>query len=119
MNTIYIPTEEELTAYALGEVDDKQKEAIEIAVSIQPDTKVLLDAIRETIEMSEGVFAGINAEALSEEQRETVVSAASNVVRLPRRRSWQRVVGYAAAACLVAGIVVLNASDIGERMGQT
>ncbi|MFP6596500.1 MAG: hypothetical protein VCC01_03510, partial [Candidatus Hydrogenedentota bacterium] len=119
MNTIYIPTEEELTAYALGEVDDKQKEAIEIAVSIQPDTKVLLDAIRETIEMSEGVFAGINAEALSEEQRETVVSAASNVVRLPRRRSWQRVVGYAAAACLVAGIVVLNASDIGERLGQT
>ena len=104
MNTHYTPTEEELTAYVLGEADASQVEAIEAAVESQPETKQLLDAIRETIELSEAVFADIKAEALSTEQRKTVESAASNVIRLPQRKTWEKIVSYAAAGGIVAVI---------------
>jgi Ca-activated chloride channel homolog len=104
MNTEYTPNEEELTAYVLGEVDDTKKEWIESAITTQPETKVLLDGIRQTIELSAGMFAHADSETLSSEQREVLTSAVNNVVRFPKRRAWQRVVGYAAAAGIVAAI---------------
>ncbi|MFP6582058.1 MAG: VWA domain-containing protein [Candidatus Hydrogenedentota bacterium] len=104
MNNEYIPTEEDLTAYALGEADDAQKKLIEEAIAVQPVTKALLDEIRGTIELSEATFAGLKAEELSEKQRASVEAAVATVIPMPRKNNWLRVVSYAATVALMAGI---------------
>ena len=101
MNKHYTPTEEELTAYVLGECDTKQTEAIEEAVAFQKDTAELLGAIRETIKISEGLFSTTTDESLSEEQRAEVASAAENVVPIRKHRIVRTALSTAAALLLL------------------
>lgn len=110
MNNDYIPTEEDLTAYALNEADEAQKKMIEDAIATQPATKTLLDELRGTIELSEATFAGLKAEELSEKQRASVEAAVATVIPMPRKNNWRRVVSYAATVAVVGGIgyAVLN-----------
>ena len=109
MNSEYTPTEEELTAYVLGECDDIQTKAIETAVAAQAETAELLEAIRETVELSAGLYSAVSGEALSDEQRAELTSAAENVVPLtPKRRTFTLAEGLVAVAVLgVVSSIVL------------
>lgn len=119
MNSEYIPTEEELTAYVLGECDYEQCEAIETAIRNQAETADLHEAIRETVALSTGLFSGVDEESLSEAQRAELTSAVENVVPLRPKRSVFMRNGLVAAAmvAIMASVVVLNNNNLREEIG--
>jgi len=96
--------EETLTAFALGEVDAAEREAIEAALIDDPEARELLDAIQATAQLATEVFADAPQATLTDDQRAAIAAeAADDVVILPKRRPW-RWIAAAASFLLLFGV---------------
>ncbi|MFH1572290.1 MAG: von Willebrand factor type A domain-containing protein, partial [Gemmatimonadota bacterium] len=96
--------EERLTAYALGEVDDRERAAIEAALADDPEARELLEAIEATAQLATEVFADAPAASLTDDQRAAIAAeAADDVVVMPRRHPW-RWIAAAASFLLLFGV---------------
>src|SRR5258707_12592848 len=80
--------EEDLTAYALGELDGEARAAVEAILAGSADARREVDEVREAAARLRQAFASVPHQALTPEQRAAVEAEA---VRAPGRRprgSW-------------------------------
>jgi Ca-activated chloride channel family protein len=113
MSKQFIPTEEQITAWVLGELDSVEAEWVEAAVQGDPELQALAEAIRMTVNLSEEAYADLHQEetaALTDEQHAEIDSAAGTVIPLKRQNTiWKGVVRYgvmAASLVLVASLML-------------
>ena len=75
-----------LTAYALGEVSDEERAAVERFLNENPDARAEVEEIRAAATLLTGALAEEDAPALTPEQRAAVLEAAEPApIRAPVR----------------------------------
>jgi len=89
--------EEDLTAYALGELDAEARAAVEAMLAGSADARREVEDVRATAARLKEAFASVPHQALTPEQRGAVEAEAARGARRPRR-------AWAVAAALVAGV---------------
>jgi len=94
-----------LTAYALGEVSDEERAAVERFLNENPDARAEVEEIRAAATLLTGALAEEEAPALTPEQREAVLEAAADPAptRAPARHG-RLVLRLALAAGLIVAI---------------
>ncbi len=112
------PTDPKLTAYALGELDEKERAAVEAALDDQARAEA--DKIRATAQLLKQELANEPCPALDKSQREKIESAAmspANKIIPFRSKKFRWTVGLAAAAAiaLMVGLPMLQSSRETER----
>ncbi|NLV42263.1 MAG: VWA domain-containing protein [Candidatus Hydrogenedentes bacterium] len=91
-----------LTAYALGEVTDEERAAVERFLNENPEARAEVEDIRAAATLLAGALAEEDAPALTPEQRAAVLAAAGPAsVRAPARRG-----RLALRLALAAGLIV-------------
>jgi secreted protein with Ig-like and vWFA domain/anti-sigma factor RsiW len=92
-----------LTAYALGEVTDEERAAVERFLDENPDARAEVEDIRAAATLLAGALAEEDAPALTPEQRTAVLEAAADPapVRTPARRG-----RLALRLALAAGLII-------------
>src|SRR6187549_1933347 len=90
--------EEDLTAYALGELDGEARAAVEATLAESADARREVDEVRATAARLRKAFASVPHQALTPAQRGAVDAEAGRVARSPR---W-----WSVAAALVAVAVI-------------
>jgi Ca-activated chloride channel homolog len=98
------PREEDLTAYALGELDGEARAAVEAVLAESADARREVDEVRAAASRLREAFASVPHQALTPAQRAAVEAEAARA-GLPRRR--RLVVSLAAAASVVAITIAL------------
>ena len=95
--------EEDLTAYALGELEGEARAAVEAMLAGSEDARLEVDEVRATAARLREAFASVPHQALTSTQRAAVEAEAARGARRPRR-SWSSAAALAAgvAASLVA-----------------
>ncbi|HET6898696.1 MAG TPA: von Willebrand factor type A domain-containing protein [Vicinamibacteria bacterium] len=91
------PREEDLTAYALGELDAEARAAVEAMLAGSADARREVEEVRATAARLRDAFASATHQAPTSEQRAAVEAEAAREPR-SRRRSWS------VAASLIAGV---------------
>jgi Ca-activated chloride channel family protein len=91
------PREEDLTTYALGELDGEARAAVEEFLAGSADARREVEEVRAVASRLRGAFASVPHEALTPAQRAVVEAEAAREPR-SRRRSWS------VAASLIAGV---------------
>jgi Ca-activated chloride channel family protein len=89
--------EEDLTAYALGELDGEARTAVEALLAGSADARREVDEVREAAARLREAFASVPHQALTPVQRAAVEAEAARGARRPRR-------SLSVAAALVAGV---------------
>ena len=99
--------EEDLTAYALGELDAEARAAVEVMLAGSADARRDVDDVRATAARLKEAFASVPPQALTPAQRAAVEAEVARGARRPRR-SWSTAAALAAgvAASVVALAVV-------------
>jgi len=100
--------EEDLTAYALDELDGEARTAVEAILAGSVDARREVDEVREAAARLREAFASVPHQALTPEQRAAVEEEAARGVRRSRRsRSVAAALVAGVAASLVALVVVV------------
>ena len=94
-----------LTAYALGEMDERERTAFEALLAEDPDAQAEVEAIRGVAGQLTQDLAGEPCPELTAAQKQNVHDEAATRRSVPRLwRVVGTVAGLAAAACLLAGL---------------
>lgn len=93
----------QLTAYALGELPEDERRAVEARIQNQPALQAEVDQIRALAAQLETELAGESAPALTDVQRQAILAAPAaghdrgRLARFP----WRKISGFAAVAAVV------------------
>jgi Ca-activated chloride channel homolog len=107
MNSKFTPTEEQLTAWVLGELDAAEAKQVAEAVNADAKLRAVTDEIQATIEMSEAAFSELHAAdvpELSDSQEAEIDAAAGNVVPVNFKKgkiTRKKMIEYAVSAAMV------------------
>jgi Ca-activated chloride channel family protein len=96
-----------ITAFALGELNGDERDAVETAVAADPELQELVKEVGVAANLAGLALRQANAPGLSEEQRQAILDAAEQVTRplINRRRGgWRMGRFIAMAACVVLGL---------------
>jgi len=117
---------ERLTAYALGELDDAEREAVEKALETDKTARELVDELRGTARFAGEALKAQPAAALAQEQRQAIERQAAtarpnpvqaNLRKKRRRTRWGMLAITAAAATLL--VVVATPNLLRSRVAST
>jgi Ca-activated chloride channel homolog len=108
--------EEDLTAYALGELDGEARAAVEAMLTGSAEVRREVEEVRATAARLREAFASVPHQALTPAQRAAVEAEAARDTWRPRR-SWSVAAALVAgvAASLVALVVVFSPFERRER----
>jgi len=106
------PREEDLTAYALGELDGEARTAVEEVLARSAAARREVEEVRAVAARLRGTFASVPPEALTPAQRAAVEAEAAREPR-SRRRSWS--IAAALAAGVAASLVVVAVTFVPLR----
>jgi Ca-activated chloride channel family protein len=100
------PNDPRLTAYALGELDEAQRAAIEVDLQNSPDTRAAVDKIRAVAAQLTDELAAEPCPELETQQKLRIANRASGVEgrKQPPVRWW--IVSTAVAACILVAVSV-------------
>ena len=107
------PDDTRLTAFALGELDDADRAAVEAEIADCAESRKYIEEVRETARLLTEQFHAEPAPGLTPEQRraiEVVLEPAAAVLPLRRRFRWAPVLGFAAAAGIFGVVVTVSLS---------
>ena len=105
---------DKLTAYVLGELGPVEHGEIARLVAEDPETRALVDEIRNTVTITAEWFQAEPALDLGDTRRQAIEQAAQRKYRPPRVRAWFRRIAYATAVAvpvLLAALVILPALE--------
>ncbi|HOO21611.1 MAG TPA: von Willebrand factor type A domain-containing protein [Kiritimatiellia bacterium] len=91
----------QLTAYALGELSEDERRAVEARIQADPALQAAVDEIRALAAQLETELAGEPAPALSDAQRQAILDASAGGGGRLARFPWRRLTGFAAVAAAV------------------
>jgi Ca-activated chloride channel homolog len=95
-----------VTAYALDELEDGDRAALEKQIAGSPSAQRELDEIREAASALRAAFAAMPRHELEPEQRRAIEALASREAGIPARRvRWLRLAGGLAAAAAVVAVL--------------
>jgi secreted protein with Ig-like and vWFA domain len=96
-----------ITAFALGELDDDERDAVETAVAADPELQELVKEVGVAANLAGLALRQANAPGLSDAQRQAILDASEQVTRprINRRRGgWRMGRFIAMAVCVVLGL---------------